>query len=93
MSEIIVFADVQVHIERFAIAVPGRCKNIFVESAVHADGWIINETNKKMPTQNMKSKVLGNYEIFWKGFPTYDAGFIAAESTDAGALGWHREIC
>jgi hypothetical protein len=31
-------------------------------------------------------------ENIFKECPTYDAGFIAAESTDACALRWHREI-
>jgi len=93
VSKIIVFADVQVHIERFPIAVPGRCKNIFVERAVHADGWIINDTNKKCPpTIWNRSATILNSTKYWKEFPTYDAGFIAAESTDACAFGWHRKI-
>lgn len=59
VSEIIVFTDVQVHIERLAIAVPSRRKNIFVERAVHTDGWISEiQQTKKNPPQNDKRSML-----------------------------------
>lgn len=35
--EVIVFADVQVHVERLTITIPSGGKNVFMERAVHTD--------------------------------------------------------